>query len=142
MWDSKSSLLRDMENVMKIYEKYLGDIIKMNIFLYVVVNLDSQFKLYDKTYGLTLALRWKWTDFIASKVKEDLDALINECSMIRDGNILTPTPYVQPFLEVRVGKNVGRSGLKVWRKTPMPIFIQKLNWSWINTRWPRGTYVC
>lgn len=58
------------------------------------------------TYALPLSNGRKQADLIAFKVKESLDALFVEYSMMRDGNILKLTPNVQFVLEVMVKKNV------------------------------------
>lgn len=84
------------------FEKYWGELSMINIFLYVAIAPDPQYKIEGIVYGLEITN--KKTDHIAARVKETFSRLYDEFVVLRDVNIPTPTPTALPPPEVRMVK--------------------------------------
>ncbi|XP_042961542.1 zinc finger BED domain-containing protein RICESLEEPER 2-like [Carya illinoinensis] len=98
--------LREMTLLMRAkYDKYWGgDFDRANMLLYIAVAIDSRFKVDDMVYGLGIAYGQVWAEHIALSVKETLDRLFDEFTILRGGNITAPTPIPPPVPNTRAKK--------------------------------------
>ncbi|XP_042974756.1 zinc finger BED domain-containing protein RICESLEEPER 4-like [Carya illinoinensis] len=63
-----------------------------------------KFKVDGMVYGLHIAYGQVWAKHIASRVRETLDRLFDEFTILRYGNIMAPTPIPPPVPDARAEK--------------------------------------
>jgi len=88
--------------------------------LYVVVILDPRFKVDEIIFGLGLDYGQAWAELIAARVWETFCRLFYEFTVLRDGNIVTPTPTPPShrFKKSIVGIDVDWTGVRGLSRPP------------------------
>ncbi|KAG2673861.1 hypothetical protein I3760_13G109300 [Carya illinoinensis] len=100
--------IREIALTMRVkYDKYWGDLSRVNILLYVAVALDPQVKIDGMVYGLGLTHGKAWAEFIGEMVRETLDKLFDEFTVIKGSNASIPTLTSLPPPKTGAGKKRG-----------------------------------
>ena len=82
------------------FDKYWGDLTRLNILLYVATILDPRLKISGMLYGLRLAYDQAWTDLIGEMARDTLHRFYDEFNIIKGGTTsTTPTPTPTPPLD-------------------------------------------
>ena len=99
------------------YDKYWGDLTRMNIFLYVAVILDPRLKVSGLLYGLGLVHDQVWTDIIGELARDTLKKLFDEFMAIKGGTTSkTHTPTPTPSTDIVTGPPTKKRRMP-WTKT-------------------------
>ncbi|XP_042961513.1 zinc finger BED domain-containing protein RICESLEEPER 2-like [Carya illinoinensis] len=103
---SSHTRLREMTLLIRAkYDKYWGgDFDRANMLLYIAIAIDPRFKVDGMVYGLGIAYGQAWAEHIASRVRETLDRLFDELTILRGGNITAPTPIPPPVPDAMTKK--------------------------------------